>query len=114
LELPLGLRRCDRRRPRYTRPPAVAHAAAGANELTQSQRRALLLGFDLVLGLDLSAPVHADGRELPAGAGKLLERRAAARAARDYATSDCSLDELAAMGVQVRDTPDGQVAAARS
>jgi cyanophycinase-like exopeptidase len=37
----------------------------------------------------------------------LLELRAAARAARDFATSDLVRDGLAAAGVEVRDTPDG-------
>ena len=45
---------------------------------------------------------------LPPGAQDLLDRRAAARTARDFATSDALRDELAAMGVEVRDTPDGQ------
>jgi cyanophycinase-like exopeptidase len=37
----------------------------------------------------------------------LLELRAAARQARDYATSDLVRDRLAAAGVEVRDTPEG-------
>jgi cysteinyl-tRNA synthetase len=39
----------------------------------------------------------------------LLDQRAAARAAKDWATSDTLRDELASLGVTVRDTPDGQV-----
>lgn len=38
----------------------------------------------------------------------LLEIRAAARAAKDFATSDLVRDRLGAIGVEVRDTPDGQ------
>ena len=38
----------------------------------------------------------------------LLEERAAARAARDFAASDRLRDELAARGVTVEDTRDGQ------
>ena len=72
-----------------------------------TQRRALLLDFDRVLGLDLGA-APAEEAPLPEGAADLLERRAAARAARDFAASDALRDELAAMGVEVRDTPDGQ------
>ncbi len=87
---------------------AVAHAVAGADDLAPPQRRALLLDFDRVLGLSLDAPTEEAG-ELPAGAAELLERRAAAREARDFATSDALRDELAALGVEVRDTPDGQV-----
>jgi cysteinyl-tRNA synthetase len=87
---------------------AVAHGVAAADDLDSSQRRALLLDFDRVLGLALDAPVHEPMTELPPGAAELLERRAAARAARDFSTSDRLRDELAAMGVEVRDTPNGQ------
>ena len=92
---------------------AVAHAVAGADDLAPVQRRALLLDFDRVFGLDLSAPPEDEGGELPAGAAELLARRAAARAARDYATSDALRGELAAMGVVVRDTPGGQLTTIR-
>jgi len=89
---------------------AVAHEVASANALSDAQRRALLRDFDLVLGLSLDAPSPGPAA-LPDGAAELLERRAAARAARDWATSDALRDELAAMGVEVRDTPEGQVSA---
>jgi cysteinyl-tRNA synthetase len=92
---------------------AVAHAVASADDLSSAQRRALLVDFDRVLGLNLDAPADPAPLELPPGAGPLLERRAAARAAGDYATSDALRAELAAMGVDVRDTPDGQVPTAR-
>jgi cysteinyl-tRNA synthetase len=91
---------------------AMAHAVAGATELTDTQRRALLLDFDRVLGLDLEAPAEAAG-DVPEGARAILAARAAAREARDYATSDRLRDELAALGIEVRDTPKGQVATAR-
>ncbi len=87
---------------------AVAHAVAGADDLSPPQRRALLLDFDRVLGLEPGRPPEADDAELPDGAAELLEQRAAARVARDYATSDRLRDELAALGVEVRDTPAGQ------
>jgi len=66
----------------------------------------LLLRWDQVLGLDLdrSAP-HLD---LPVGATVLLDKRAHARAARDFATADRVRDELADIGVTVTDTPEGQ------
>ena len=82
-----------------------ARGGAAADDLDAAQRRALLLDFDRVLGLSLDAPAEAGGAELPEGAAALLERRAAARAARDFATSDALRDELAALGVEVRDTP---------
>jgi cysteinyl-tRNA synthetase len=86
---------------------AVAHEVASASDLTDAQRRALLLDFDRVLGLSLDAPLEAEA-PLPEGAADLLERRATARAARDYAASDTLRDELAALGVEVRDTASGQ------
>jgi len=92
---------------------AVAHAVAGANDLTAAQRRALLLDFDRVLGLDLDR-AEEDGEEaLPTGAEDLLAQRAAAREAHDYASSDRLRDELAALGVEVRDTPQGQITTRR-
>jgi cysteinyl-tRNA synthetase len=69
-----------------------------------------------VLGLDLDRvwdePATAEGDEtgLPAGADELLTRRAAARDARDWPTADRLRSELAALGVDVVDSREGQVA----
>ncbi len=85
---------------------AIAHEVASTADLPDAQRRALLLDFDRVLGLGLgTARVE---QPLPAGAAEILERRAAARERRDFAASDSLRDELAALGVDVRDTPEGQ------
>jgi cysteinyl-tRNA synthetase len=92
---------------------ATAHAVAAADDLSPAQRRALLLDFDRVFGLGLDQAPADEGGELPEGAAELLEQRAAARAAGDYPTSDRLRDELAAMGVEVRDTPEGQQARRR-
>ncbi len=59
--------------------------------------------LDQVLGI---LPDRAD--VLPTGLAALLDARAAARAARDWAASDRLRDELAAAGVIVEDTRDGQ------
>ncbi|MGQ0607065.1 MAG: CysS/YqeB C-terminal domain-containing protein, partial [Chloroflexota bacterium] len=91
---------------------ATAHEVASASDLTDPQRRALLLDFDRVLGLGLGAALP-DEAPLPADAADLLERRATARAARDFAASDALRDELAALGVEVRDTAAGQEATVR-
>lgn len=88
---------------------ALAHEVASAGDLTDAQRRALLLDFDRVLGLSLDA-VRAEQAPLPEGATELLARRAAARAARDWAAADALRDELATIGVEVRDTAGGQQA----
>ncbi|MEX1073180.1 MAG: cysteine--tRNA ligase [Chloroflexota bacterium] len=87
---------------------SVAHAVASADDLSPTQRQALLLDFDRVLGLSLDVGPE-EVSDLPAGAAELLERRALARGAHDYPTSDALRHELAALGVEVRDTPDGQV-----
>jgi cysteinyl-tRNA synthetase len=86
---------------------AIAHEVASTDGLTDAQRRALLLDFDRVLGLSLDLPAEADA-PLPEGAESLLERRAAAREAREWAAADALRDELVALGVEVRDTPSGQ------
>jgi cysteinyl-tRNA synthetase len=45
---------------------------------------------------------------LPQGAAALLESREKARVANDFATSDQLRSELAALGVTVTDTAEGQ------
>jgi cysteinyl-tRNA synthetase len=74
-----------------------------------------VLDADLVLGLDLDrawdsvagAATDADADDLPAGAAPILEARSAARAERDWTRADALRDELAAMGIEVFDGPDG-------
>jgi len=90
-------------------------AMALVSELTRSDlapcaKASLLLDWDRVLGLDLgrAAGAGVPAAELPSGAAELLERRARAREARDFATSDRLRDELTAMGVRVTDTREGQ------
>ncbi len=65
---------------------------------------------DALLGLDVvrqvGQPVIA--AELPDGAQELLDERAAARTGKDFAASDRLRDELAGLGVAVKDTPAGQ------
>jgi cysteinyl-tRNA synthetase len=66
----------------------------------------LLRRWDQVLGLDLDRTTPR--LDLPAGAPVLLEQREHARAARDFQTADRLRVELAAMGVTVTDTAEGQ------
>ena len=63
---------------------------------------------DRLLGLDLVRDVGKAPAALPSGAAALLEERAAARAGKDFAASDRLRDELALLGVAVKDTPAGQ------
>ena len=88
-------------------PAAMALVA----ELTRSMllpgaKASLLRAWDRVLGLDLDRPPPA--LALPTGAPELLAFREKARAAKDFAKSDELRDELAAIGVAVTDTPEGQ------
>ncbi len=62
--------------------------------------------FGLDLARDVGRPAAAAG--LPAGAQELLDARAAARTAKDWADSDRLRAELAELGVSVVDTPQGQ------
>jgi cysteinyl-tRNA synthetase len=76
---------------------------AGSLSTGDAQRAAAALrDFDRVLA------VIDDPQELPAGAQELLDARAASRERRDFAASDRLRDELAALGVTVEDTRDGQ------
>jgi cysteinyl-tRNA synthetase len=75
-------------------------------ETAPGVKASLLISWDRVLGLDLDREPPAGS--LPEGAAALLEERAKARAAKDFATSDLLRGELAALGVTVIDTADGQ------
>jgi cysteinyl-tRNA synthetase len=72
---------------------------------TDDARRALALVRDLDRVLAVLPPEEA---ELEPDLAALLEERAAARAARDWAASDRLRDELVAKGIAVEDTRDGQ------
>ncbi len=66
---------------------------------------------DRLLGLDLARMVGrepAQVQPVPSAVGALLEERAAARAAKDWAGSDRLREALAASGYTVIDTPEGQ------
>jgi cysteinyl-tRNA synthetase len=74
---------------------------------TADAERALatLRSFDTVLGV---LPAERGEDVLDEEARGLLDKRAAARANRDWAESDRLRDELAARGIAVEDTRDGQ------
>ena len=78
-----------------------------ANRREPGTRDADLREMLQILALDnLLDAAGADG-EPDAAALARLERREAARAARDFAAADRLRDELAAQGWQVRDSADG-------
>jgi cysteinyl-tRNA synthetase len=83
---------------------------AGAAEAAGAVRAMLT-----ALGLNPESPEWADGSSSADAAigaldtliTSLLEARAAARANKDFATSDRIRDDLAAAGITIEDTPDG-------
>ena len=77
-------------------------------ELPPGSKLETFLWVDHYLGLDLARDIGKAPAALPVGAQALLDERAAARAAKDFAASDPLRDELAALGVVVTDTPAGQ------
>jgi cysteinyl-tRNA synthetase len=76
------------------------------SDVAPAAKARLLLDWDSVLGLDLAPRKSA--AVLPDGAAELLAARDKARAAKDFATSDRLREQLAAAGVAVTDTPNGQ------
>ncbi|WP_026498638.1 cysteine--tRNA ligase [Butyrivibrio sp. WCD2001] len=73
---------------------------------------AIIDSFDKVLSLDLIGHALADDSadidpELEAYIKDAIERRAAAKKAKDFATADAIRDELLAKGVEIKDTREG-------
>jgi cysteinyl-tRNA synthetase len=88
-------------------PTAMALVAKLArSDVAPGAKASLLRSWDRVLGLDLDRPPRSVA--LPDGAAALLDARTKARVAKDFKTSDRLRAELAALGVTVTDTPDGQ------
>jgi cysteinyl-tRNA synthetase len=79
------------------------------SSLSADERRWLVLDADLVLGLDLHRAWEDEAaNERPSGAvSALVAERDAARARREYARADAIRDELAELGWEVVDGPDG-------
>jgi cysteinyl-tRNA synthetase len=76
---------------------AVLHEWASAGRLELLRRGLAVFGLESL----------AEREEAPAEVVELAERRAAARAGRDFETSDRLRDELAALGWVMRDRADG-------
>ena len=76
-----------------------------ANELKPGQAAALLQWWD---NINQVLQIQPDGETIPSEAQELLEQRAAARAAKDWAQSDALRQKIAELGWTVKDTKDGQ------
>ena len=81
------------------------------NSKSAALRLAFLMHVDGVLHLFLKdvAPKQAQTVEVTPEIAALLEQRAAARAAKDWAKSDEIRDRLAVLGVGVKDLPNKQI-----
>ena len=83
-------------------------------DIPDATKVALAKSFDEVLSLDLTKPLPeaegsgADG-ELTAWVEEMIAKRAEAKKAKDFATADAIRAELAARGVQIKDTREGVV-----
>lgn len=91
---------------------AVVAAAARDDDLADDDLAALAVAFDAVLGLGLAELGPEDLELARAGVDvneveRLFAERLVARTARDWAKSDALRDQLAAMGVEVKDSADG-------
>jgi cysteinyl-tRNA synthetase len=84
----------------------VVNEVAGASDVTDAEKYALLASWDSVLGLDLEREATSGWQPSDEVLRKVAERDAA-RARKDYAESDRLRDELAAAGLEVMDTPEG-------
>ena len=84
----------------------VVNEVAGATDVTDAEKYALLASWDSVLGLDLERDATSGWTPSDEALAKVAGRDAA-RSRKDYAESDRLRDELAAMGLEVMDTPEG-------
>ncbi|MGE5459974.1 MAG: cysteine--tRNA ligase, partial [Solirubrobacterales bacterium] len=75
-------------------------------DLPPAERAALLSSWDAVLGLDLDRDAREAWEPTPEMRALVAERDGA-RAAKDFAKADELRERLAAMGLEVMDTPEG-------
>jgi len=76
------------------------------SDVARGEKYTLLADWDALLGLDLEREAVAAWSP-PDEVEALVAERDAARAAKDYATSDRLRNELSALGLEVMDTPAG-------
>ena len=78
------------------------------SELPEGCKFDTFVWADRLLGLDLARDIGKAPQALPEGAQALLTQRAEARSHKDFGASDRLRDELAVLGVAVKDTANGQ------
>ena len=103
-------------------PVALAHISEAVRLINSAKAKQLTLGEgdkatlvqifdDIVFGVlglrDEEASEGSEGKVIAGLMDMVLEQRAAAKAAKDWTTSDHIRDTLKALGIQVKDTKDG-------
>lgn len=76
------------------------------SNLSDEDKKATLLDFDKVLGLDLD---KVEVEEIPSEVTALAEERQQAREAKDFSKSDELRDKIAKLGYIIEDTPGGYI-----
>ena len=84
-------------------------------DLNDATKRALIASYDQVLGLELlerAAARKEQQAQAASGEGAaeieaLIARRSEAKRAKDWGKADAIRDQLKAMGVEIKDTPNG-------
>ncbi len=87
---------------------AVTWEAVRSNELSAAEKVDFLRYGDRILALDLFTKPEEKPVEIPSAVQKLLDKRQAARATKNWALSDELRGQIAAAGFVVKDTPQGQ------
>ncbi|MGZ3685390.1 MAG: CysS/YqeB C-terminal domain-containing protein, partial [Bdellovibrionota bacterium] len=86
---------------------AILHGAVKSADLSPSEKKALALDFDGMLGLRLGEAMAAGEEALPADVQALVTARDEARRTKQWAESDRLRGELVALGYAVEDTAKG-------
>jgi len=78
------------------------------SDLSDADKRATILNFDQVFGLDLDTIIETVSEDVPQDVIDLVEQRKNARENKDWGESDRLRDEIDSAGYAVKDGPDGQ------
>ncbi len=86
---------------------AVLWGVVRNDKLSSIEKMNLVNDFNRVLGLDLDKDIEAGNTNVPAEIMELVEKRIAAKKAKDFKKADSLRDELKALGWEVLDKKDG-------
>jgi cysteinyl-tRNA synthetase len=86
---------------------AVLWGVIRNDKLSSIEKMNLVNDFNRVLGLDLDKDIEAGNTNVPAEIMELVEKRIAAKKAKDFKKADALRDELKALGWEVLDKKDG-------